>query len=360
MKRSTIFFLLCFLLLSSEALSQITITTADVSNWFAAGKGKKELQKEGDTTKYAMNVGNASASQAQTWTLPSAQYADTVVITNVAPASTPYANDFPLATHVQSISLTEEGVSITYYGYFRIANDSLNGLGSVMHQVSGQIDTTIFDFATEFLVKMPVALGTVFTYRDSTYHGPGDYEVADITETFDAFGTVTLPNGTFPCLRSTAAENYHKYSGGGITNYTVYRFYWITKEGHEASALAAKNDQTTESIQVERVRYMEIINIPTAVHDRQTAALNTFALLQNYPNPFNPSTTIRYAIPAQSFVTIKIYDMLGREVSTLANEIQSPGWKEVQWNGANHSSGVYLYRITANGFAETKKLTLLK
>ena len=85
-----------------------------------------------------------------------------------------------------------------------------------------------------------------------------------------------------------------------------------------------------------------------------------FSLLQNYPNPFNPRTTIRYLIPQASFVTITVYDILGKEVSKLVNEEKLTGSYEVQFDGSRLSSGVYFYRMHAGSFLKTKKLVLLK
>jgi fibronectin-binding autotransporter adhesin len=85
-----------------------------------------------------------------------------------------------------------------------------------------------------------------------------------------------------------------------------------------------------------------------------------FSLLQNFPNPFNPRTTMRYLIPHTSFVSITVYDILGREVSKLVNEEKLPGTYEVQFDGSRLSSGVYFYRLHADNFFETKKLVLLK
>jgi hypothetical protein len=92
------------------------------------------------------------------------------------------------------------------------------------------------------------------------------------------------------------------------------------------------------------------------------AAFNVF---QNYPNPFNPSTTISYAIPQQSNVLVKIYDMLGREVRTLVSEEQMPGVYNVIWNGDNNygvnvATGIYLYRVVAGNNVQVKKMILLK
>lgn len=86
----------------------------------------------------------------------------------------------------------------------------------------------------------------------------------------------------------------------------------------------------------------------------------TFALEQNYPNPFNPSTTIRFSIPQTSEVTLKVYDMLGREVATLVNDVKPMGTYEVTWNAANLASGIYYYRMAAGSFSDVKKLILLK
>ncbi len=85
-----------------------------------------------------------------------------------------------------------------------------------------------------------------------------------------------------------------------------------------------------------------------------------FEICQNYPNPFNPSTTIRYDIPKESFVTLKIFNALGEEVKSLVNENKSAGSYEVKFDGSNLSSGVYFYRMTAGSFSQTKKLILMK
>jgi photosystem II stability/assembly factor-like uncharacterized protein len=93
----------------------------------------------------------------------------------------------------------------------------------------------------------------------------------------------------------------------------------------------------------------------------------SYALLQNYPNPFNPSTTINYQLPTNSHVTLKVYDMLGREVATLVNEVQDAGFKSVTFNASNLpagrqglASGVYLYRLTAGSFVSTRKMVVVK
>ncbi len=86
----------------------------------------------------------------------------------------------------------------------------------------------------------------------------------------------------------------------------------------------------------------------------------SFALYQNYPNPFNPSTVISYRLPTSANVTLKVFDVLGREVETLIQERQSAGMHSVRFNASNLPSGVYFYRLQAGSYSDTKKLLLLK
>ena len=99
---------------------------------------------------------------------------------------------------------------------------------------------------------------------------------------------------------------------------------------------------------------------PNAITADRRPDVSKFSLYQNYPNPFNPVTTIDYSVPKTGFVTIKVYDILGREVMTLLNENKLVGNYNVEFNASKLVSGVYFYRLQAGGFVQTKKLILLK
>jgi hypothetical protein len=86
----------------------------------------------------------------------------------------------------------------------------------------------------------------------------------------------------------------------------------------------------------------------------------SFELSQNYPNPFNPTTTIKYQIPKDAFVSIKIYDILGREIYSLVNENKQAGYYSVNFNGSNLASGIYFYRIKAGDYVNVKRMALIK
>jgi hypothetical protein len=89
-------------------------------------------------------------------------------------------------------------------------------------------------------------------------------------------------------------------------------------------------------------------------------APGVFMLNQNCPNPFNPATQISYQLAAMGAVTLKIYDLLGREIASIVNEEQSAGLHMVTWNAAGMATGVYLYQLKAGNFLQTKKMLLLK
>ncbi len=98
----------------------------------------------------------------------------------------------------------------------------------------------------------------------------------------------------------------------------------------------------------------------TEVKDYSNKIPDEFSLSQNYPNPFNPTTTISYTVPKASFVTIKLFDMLGKEVVILVNEEKQDGTYNIRFDGSKLSSGIYFYTMQAEDFVSTRKLILLK
>ncbi|MBI3586184.1 MAG: T9SS type A sorting domain-containing protein, partial [Ignavibacteriales bacterium] len=103
----------------------------------------------------------------------------------------------------------------------------------------------------------------------------------------------------------------------------------------------------------------------TGVQETYEVLPASFSLAQNYPNPFNPSTTIQYTVPRRSNVRLRVFDTMGREVATIINQEVNAGVYKSEWNGRNTagisvSSGVYFYRLEANGYQSTQKMVLLK
>jgi plastocyanin len=103
-----------------------------------------------------------------------------------------------------------------------------------------------------------------------------------------------------------------------------------------------------------------MINATVSSINQTTEIVRGFDISQNYPNPFNPATKINFSIPLSSRVTLKIFNNAGQEVATLVNEILNASSYEVDWDAANHNSGVYYYRIQAGNYSETRKMLLIK
>lgn len=109
-----------------------------------------------------------------------------------------------------------------------------------------------------------------------------------------------------------------------------------------------------------------VIAVTTDIKDEIGSTLpDTYMLTQNYPNPFNPSTTIEYSLPVRSDVTIEILNILGQRVKRLVDKEQAAGNYQVVWDSRNDSgqrvaTGIYFYRLTADGFTKTKKMLLLR
>jgi hypothetical protein len=106
--------------------------------------------------------------------------------------------------------------------------------------------------------------------------------------------------------------------------------------------------------------WYQVGDFVTSVEQISNTLPKEFRLEQNYPNPFNPSTTIEFALPKRTSVTLKLFDLLGREVTTLVDEELQPGEYKVTFEAEGLPSGVYFYRIQTEGLVRTKKLMLLK
>ncbi|MFA5805466.1 MAG: T9SS type A sorting domain-containing protein [Melioribacteraceae bacterium] len=166
-------------------------------------------------------------------------------------------------------------------------------------------------------------------------------------------------------------------TSGGTMNWTaVSNASWITitsgKSGTNSDVINLVINANTGNARVGTITITapSAIGSPKVVEVRQSMTTNieelgigkpiSFNLSQNYPNPFNPSTTIKFSIPNSQFVTLTVYDMLGRETTTLVNEEKIPGDYEVKFNGSKLSSGVYFYRIQTGTYSDTKKFILMK
>ncbi len=130
---------------------------------------------------------------------------------------------------------------------------------------------------------------------------------------------------------------------------------WVASEHNLTLNYNNNQNQISFIVYTLSAEYILISDVKEEIVDN----LNYF-LAQNYPNPFNPNTTISFSIPKNEFVTLKIYDILGKEVTTLVNEEMNAGSHTKIWNASNLSSGIYFYKLQAGQFTQTRKMNFLK
>jgi Secretion system C-terminal sorting domain len=132
---------------------------------------------------------------------------------------------------------------------------------------------------------------------------------------------------------------------------------WIT-----ATGITVNSSANTISISQSNIYsfYAIVPSTATAIENVNNSIPKSYELAQNYPNPFNPSTNIKYSLPTESKVILKIYDLLGKEVTELVNSVQAAGVHIVNFNATKLTSGIYFYTISAGNFRQVKKMILLK
>jgi hypothetical protein len=204
-------------------------------------------------------------------------------------------------------------------------------------------------------------------------NGDSVYETGTETALGDAYGIINLPFGTFiNCLRIKHIINLYDtsltYQQAFHTTYTIYEWYVPGKKFSVFKIIYINISIPPYNFSFKNVFYNPA-SVPIGIKPVSKEVPSEFSLTQNYPNPFNPNTKIEFSIPFLPLLkgevegvktTLRIYDLLGREVSTLVNEELKPGSYEVEWDASNYSGGVYFYSLTSGDFNETRKMILVK
>lgn len=199
------------------------------------------------------------------------------------------------------------------------------------------------------------------------YRQPMDTIGGNGTFNYAPTGILIYSGSVYPALTGKLITS-NMQSGGPVTGILKYDFGnsplndTITSHSKISNLLGTTMIQHTDGyIYLCRTDAGSIVKLlPDPVGINNISEPSGYKLYQNFPNPFNPQTGITYSIPQQSSVSLKIFDITGREIVTLVNEVKRAGTYESVWNAANYPSGVYLYRLTAGDFTLEKKMVLLK
>jgi len=337
-----------------QAFGQITITEADVRDQMAAGKS---LTNVGDTLTTSVDIGSPGATQ---WDFSGLLSHTTTTLVSVPPASTPYASQFPGSTFAFQTQVSLSGITATAYLYLVLSTNlynpgSMGGTSSFL----GPLELKRVNTPADVVYALPSTYGTTWMsvyslQEDITLNGSpitSSTKAHSVSYVVDAYGPMTIPGGTVHDALRIRKED--STSTGKSVGYI-----FLAKDG--ASVQVTASDVAAPDNGIISV-YSVAWNgaIPTDVSPTNSLP-NAFTLLQNYPNPFNPTTTIEFALPHQTHGTLKIFNALGEEVAVLMDKTLEAGRHTSVFDAGGLASGVYLYRLQADGFVQSRRMTLVR
>jgi|GEM_PF-4729921 len=272
-------------------------------------------------------------------------------------------NDFPLQVGdswtynvTDSIKNFNDTVTVKIKNVNYLPNGIIRYLW--LYRFTNKIDSLYLERKIDTLIFVPIS-------SDGFYNGISKLVlplkvgnrwggIGDEAGSIDSIDTITAPGGIF--------NNVFQAMQAGIccNDYSLIQ-YWIQPEVgivEEINSIFTSVEPNSRKLEKWELLYYSINNV-AVTKDNKINHIK-FSLYQNYPNPFNPTTTINYSIPKLSYVTLKIFNTLGKLVTTIVNESQNAGYYKVGFNASNLASGVYFYQLRADDFAATKKLLLLK
>jgi hypothetical protein len=350
--------LLLITAISCSALAQITITNGDISNMFAVGNSTTIHQ---DELLSMVDIGTPGGGN--TWDFTMLQSSISIDLESVNPATSPYISDFPGANFCTYSLGFSQGFQAEIWSYLTV-NGTFDNMGSGI-TISPDSVLKIMNDPAEIQAEFPMTFNSTWmqTFTQSTTFeitGLPPFTLESTINTdvsVDAYGSMTLPGGaSFDALRLREERTITIPPLPGVTT-VDYTF--LAKNGAQVSVSAADaNPPNSGTINVDRTSYNGALT--TTGVEQLSGLPNDYSLNQNYPNPFNPSTKIEYSIPSESFVELKVYDILGNEVASLVNEQQQAGVYRADFSADNLPSGMYFARITANEFTQVVKMILLK
>ncbi len=346
--------------------AQITITSADLLGQICS----TQIVLEDQRFNIPVNLGLPGANQV--WDFRNQVIGDSLFSVNefLSPDETVSAGSFPQANLVQKIT-DRDTPGFEVFNFYSITPAYFINLGDSSKFSMMGFDTSMVFFQSDTTAPLPIAFGNEWltAERDTTGFFPLSATISiDTTlNRIDGWGTVRLPLGDFECLR--LRQNVQVINQT-IINGTLFstsidsfiQYNWIAKDIYLVARAQSRNGDTDPNFTIAqgfgRLDSLKM-SPPTGVV-KNSELPSDFVLFQNYPNPFNPSTTIQFALPQPGKVSLRIYNLLGREVALLVDDKLPAGIHRVVFDAKGLSSGLYFYRLQAGDFSQVQRLTLLK
>ncbi len=250
----------------------------------------------------------------------------------------------------EAIPIFDDNASTNYVAGFRVQKENQ---GSFIY-IAGR--PYRFDNATMYQ-SYNYMINNWLNYSSLTVQTPNGGEVWMVGETEEITWTdlnvynvkieLSIDNGTNWSTIAESTPNTGSYS-------------WLIESADSADQCLIRITNVDDGLVMDESDGAFIIDTPTGIKELENGTPTEFNLSQNYPNPFNPVTSIAYKVPNTALVSIKVYDLIGREVAVLVDEIKQPGVYQVSFGFENLASGVYFYKMVAGDFSSVKKMNLLK
>ncbi len=335
----------------SSLFGQITVPQSSIEPLFTPGN---RLQLHMDTTANRPTVNVGLKGGPRVYDFSGMKFflfhTDTIQSTAAVPHLAPR---FPAASSV--LTIPSGGAD-----FDQEVNEFQGGRMQTLGKYTREADTVHISHMSpaELWFNFPITYGDSIRFQhnstDSTFVNsiftnsggnsfPMDYIV-------DGYGTLIIPGGqTFDCLRLRNQE---------YDPYTYRGFKFVTANGlmlfvESRNSSGVEGDVLSEGVFL--LRSPILTSAPTAA-----LLPGTLSLEQNYPNPFNPETMISYRLSAAARVSLRVFDLLGREVAVLADGVLPAGTHTVAWNAAGHPSGIYFYRLETGLATETRKMAVVR
>jgi len=369
-------FLFLLFLVPAGMSGQITINRADMETVLL--NSKRMNYTFNYNINAAINLGSPSGSQQafNFGSIPPEDSLETQHQEYIDPTGQPGASDFPTATICSPLSFDPfPGATFTLVAYMSIEDDGVYMLGYYTHAVIPPFtDTTYVEkyLPKQLVFPLPMTYGTDRTSVDTLYfdQASNSYTVTTTHVTCDGWGDITyppLPGASSPkvsvesALRFTIDQVEEDYFSGIFTSRNrEVEVNYIALDGGLVEVQQPDTAYSGGVANVESITYSQRVGAATGIREIPAGVPGEFSLSQNYPNPFNPTTVFTITVPSPEFVSVKVYDLLGREIAELAGRTMTPGTYEITFDANDLPSGIYVYRMVAGTYVETRKMNVIK
>lgn len=330
----------------------------------------------GKVQNYEISVDNViqvdvgSAGPNQTWDFRNVAFQPLIGrVEFLDPAQTEFAGDFPNANLAQRINMANEQ-EVNIINYYQIESQLFIHSGLAGYSAENPMDSSYVQVFDDTVAALPMMYQNTWTTVSADTFGlfpvTASITIDTTVHTLDAWGTVRLPMGDFQCLRlrnDVKSETFTVFNGVKfpLGSETTIDYVWIAKDNFQVAGVESMDGETNPNFS-QASYFQRLTTMQTAVSDQNPDKQipSGFHLSQNYPNPFNSATKITFSVPEAARVTIQVYDLTGRLIATLLDDVMPAGVHSQVFESSDLASGTYVYKMRAGNVTQSRKMQYLK